>query len=167
MNWPADCSSSRVSITSDIAAADGTSLVEAIVATALVATSLVGVAQLFGMAIAANTASQTITFTTALAAQKVEQLRGESMLTPSPFRALDEDTPGYVDYVDERGNASDERSAPRGALYVRRWSVEVLPADPDSTVVVQVLVTRAGRPAGVNRLPGEARLVTVRTRMPP
>jgi hypothetical protein len=156
-----------VAMTSRIASADGTSLVEAIVATALVATSLAGVAQLFGMAIAANTASQTSTFTTALAAQKVEQLRGERVLTPSPPHALDEDTPGYVDYVDTHGNAVDERNAPGGALYVRRWAVEPLPADSANTVVVQVRVVRGGRPVGADRLPGEARLVTVRTRVPP
>ena len=64
-----------MSITSRIASTAGTSLVEVIVATALLATSIIGVAQLFAVAIGSNIASQTVTFTTVLAAQTLEQLR--------------------------------------------------------------------------------------------
>src|SRR5688572_32582762 len=107
------------------------------VATVLFATSLVAVAQLVAMAIRSNIGSHTTTFTTALAAQKLEQLRGDTGLTQSPPNALEEDTPNHVDYVDVWGNAMEGRSPPDGALYVRRWSVEPLPADPANTVVLQ------------------------------
>jgi len=156
-----------VPITSRIASAAGTSLVEVIVATALLATSLVAVAQLFAVAIGSNIASQRTTVTTALAAQKLEQLRSATALTRSPPGALDEDTPGHVDYVDAWGNASDERDPPDGARYVRRWSAAPLPADPENTLIVQVSVARVGRPASRERLPGEARLVTVKTKGAP
>jgi type II secretory pathway pseudopilin PulG len=156
-----------VPITSRIASAAGTSLVEVIVATALLATSLVAVAQLFAVAIGSTIASHTTTVTTALAAQKLEQLRSDTGLTRSPSNALEEDTPGHVDYVDAWGSASDERGPPDGARYVRRWSVEPLPADPENTLILQVRVARVGRPASRERLPGEAWLVTVRTKVAP
>jgi type II secretory pathway pseudopilin PulG len=142
-------------------------LVEVMVAMALFATSLVAVAQLVATAIGANIGSHTTTFTTALAAQKLEQLRNDSALTSSPPDALEEDTPDYVDYLDASGNAMEGRSPPDAALYVRRWSVEPLPADPANTVVLRVLVGRVGRPASRDRLPGEARLATMRTRVAP
>jgi len=156
-----------VSKKSRIASAAGTSLVEVIVATALLATSLVTVAQLFAVAIGSNIASQTTTITTTLAAQKLEQLRSANRLTRSSPDALEEDTPGHVEYVDAWGNASDQREPPDSTQYVRRWSVEPLPADPENTLIVQVRVARVGRPASRERLPGEARLVTVKTKVSP
>jgi type II secretory pathway pseudopilin PulG len=156
-----------VSITSRIASTAGISLVEVIVATALLATSIIGVAQLFAVAIGSNIASQTVTCTTVLAAQKLEHLRSDTRLTPSPPRALEEDTPGHVDYVDAWGSVLDERGPPDGARYVRRWSVRPSPADPENTFILQVRVARVGPPASRERLPGEAWLVTVRTKVAP
>jgi type II secretory pathway pseudopilin PulG len=156
-----------VPITDRLASAEGTSLVEVIVATALLAASLAAVAQLFAVAIASNIASQTATSTTTLAAQKLEQLRTDNALTGSPSGALEEDTPGYVDYVDAWGNASNDRTRPAAALYVRRWSVEPSPADPGNTVILQVRVARTGHPSSRERLPGEVRLVTMRTKVAP
>lgn len=156
-----------MTLTSPIASAAGSSLVEVIVATSLVATSLVGVAQLFASAISSNIVSQATTFTTTLAAQKLEQLRSDTGLTRSPPDALEEDTPGYVDYVDASGNASDERRARDRALYVRRWSVEPLPVDPENALILQVHVARIRRAASRDRLPGDARMVMVKAKVPP
>src|SRR5437870_8092512 len=53
----------------------GFSLAEVMVATGLLVTALVAVAQLFAIATSANTSSRNTTFTTVLAEQKLEQLR--------------------------------------------------------------------------------------------
>ncbi len=60
---------------------------------------------------------------------------------------------------------------PAQAVYVRRWSVEPLPANPNNTVILQVLVTKARNrgPADSEGGPGrrprdEARLITLKTR---
>jgi type II secretory pathway pseudopilin PulG len=172
----------------------GFSLVEVIVATALLATSLITVAQLFAMGIAGNTSSRNTTYATVLAEQKIEQLRGLAWgfdsqglpvsdistdtavspetpnggtgLAPSPASALQENTPGYVDFVDQWGNVVEADQA----AYVRRWSIEPLPTNPNNTLIIQVLVAR-NRPRGIGaddgnvaRLPEEARVVTVKTR---
>ena len=60
-------------------------------------------------------------------------------------------------------------SPPPNATFARRWAIQPLPADPERSVVIQVLATpnfaRGAADTGVvTRLPGEARLVTVRTR---
>ena len=54
-------------------------------------------------------------------------------------------------------------------MYIRRWSVEPLPTNPNNTLILQVLVflnrDRGDADAGnVARLPEEARLVSVKTR---
>ena len=58
---------------------------------------------------------------------------------------------------------------PNGTTYIRRWTIEPLPTNPNNTVVLQVLVTRSTNrgtaDAGkVDRLPDEARIITVKTR---
>jgi type II secretory pathway pseudopilin PulG len=176
----------------------GFSLAEVMVATGLLATALVAVAQLFAISTSANTSSRNTTFATVLAEQKLEQLRaltwgfdplglpvsdittntavtpetpvGGTGLAPSPAKALQENTPGYVDYVDAWGNIlGGGQNSPDGGMYVRRWSIEPLPTNPNNTLILQVLVARI-RDRGtadlgnVARLPDEARLITVKTR---
>ena len=58
---------------------------------------------------------------------------------------------------------------PAATVYMRRWSVEPLPTNPNNTVILQVLVTRrndrgAANAGSVLRLPDEARLIGVKTR---
>ena len=180
------------------AAADGFSLVEVLVATVLLATAILTVAQLFGIAIRSNMSARSTTSTTLLAQQKLEQLRGLTWgfdsaglpisdtttdtalavqaaaggtgLAPSPSTALQQNTAGYVDYLDKYGNSlGGGATTPGDAAYIRRWSVEPLPANPNDTLIIQVLVTphrnRGSADQGaVARMPDEARLVTVRTR---
>src|SRR5688572_30229212 len=108
----------------------GFSLIETMIATMLLATALVSTAQLMVVAIRGNSAAQRSTFTTALAQDKIEQLRGLTWgydevqrpthdyttnlgvnpptddgvgLTPSPANALSANTTGYVDYVTRDG----------------------------------------------------------------
>lgn len=92
-------------------------------------------------------------------------------LSPSPSGTLATNTDGYADYVDINGcGLGGGSTAPAGTVYIRRWSVEPLPTNPNNTLVLQVLVTRradrgAEASAGaVMRLPEEARLISVKTR---
>ena len=95
---------------------------------------------------------------------------GGTGLSPSPQTSLQENTAGFVDHLDMHGAVVGNDVAPPGtAVYTRRWSIEPLPTNPNNTVVLQVLVTpirnRGQADAGnVGRLPGEARVVTVKTR---
>ena len=180
-------------------AADGFSLIETLVATALLATAVAALAQLSGLAARSNTSSRNTTYAALLASQKLEQLRslawrfdeqglpvsdlttdttvspespeGGTGLSPSPDTALLNNTPGWVDYLDRSGrNLGGGARPPAGAVYVRRWSIQPLPENPDHALIVQVLVTRdaaGGEGRARRRRPEEARFVTLRTRRGP
>ena len=67
-------------------------------------------------------------------------------LRESPPGTLDNSTPGYADYLDRLGrHVGSGASPPATAVYIRRWAVRRLPADPDDVVVLQVLVTTTRR----------------------
>jgi type II secretory pathway pseudopilin PulG len=113
-----------------------------------------------------------ISDTTSDTAAEPVQPTGGTGLRTSPSSALQANTPGFVDYVDRFGRKlGGGASLPPGAMFTRRWSVQPLSAQPGATLVFQVLVTphfvRGGADEGaVARLPGEARVVTVKTRKP-
>ena len=176
----------------------GFSLAEVLVATGIMTSALLALAQLFAMAVTANTESKNTTFATALAEQKLEQLRalswgfdtqglpvsdtstdtgvdpesptGGTGLQPSPSSALQENTKGWIDFLDRNGQiVGNDTSPPAGAVYFRRWSVEPLPTNPNNTIIIQVLVGRirdrgAADEGRVDRLSEEARVATVKTR---
>ena len=177
----------------------GFSLVEVLLATTLLTVAIVSLAQLFAVSTRANTNAKLTTFTTVLAQQKMEQLRsltwgfdaqglpltdtstnitaaveaptGGKGLTPSPVGALGENTDGYCDFLDGNGQSlGGGTTPPANAIYVRRWTVEPLPTNPNNTLVLQVLVARnrsrnaADQAVGVDRLPDEARIISVKTR---
>ena len=148
----------------------GFSLIETIVATALIATAVVSLAQLFGVAARSNIGSRNTTYAAVLAAQKLEELRaltwgfdvqgqpvsdfdadtaavpeslsGGTGLTAAPADALRENTAGWVDHVDRYGRKlGGGKAPPRNAAYTRRWAVQPLPENPN-TLILQVLVTR-------------------------
>ena len=152
------------------AAQAGFSLPEVMVATAILATALVSLGQLFAISMVSNRGARCTTYAAMLASQKIEELRSlaYSELTPSPPGTLGVSTSAYADYLDTYGRAiGGGGSPPAGTVYIRRWSIEPLPAYPDNTLVLQVLVTdlRAGAaPGSAGRMPHEARLVTLRTR---
>ncbi|MFN8060724.1 MAG: prepilin-type N-terminal cleavage/methylation domain-containing protein [Vicinamibacterales bacterium] len=93
-----------------------------------------------------------------------------SGLLPSPSNALTANVPGYVDYLNASGQwVGNSDQPPDDASYIRRWSVEGLPDDPLNTLVLQVLVRtmdeeQAARQSGRAHAPGEARLVSLKTR---
>jgi type II secretory pathway pseudopilin PulG len=149
----------------------GGTLFEVITALAVFSTALLVLAQLFAVATRSNRMAREVTYAAVLAAQKMEQLRGPvfSGLSPSPSSALTENTPGFVDYLDESGRWAGTGTTPSPrAVYVRRWSVEPLPVDPAGTMVLQVLVISPGGTENTHgnlggTEGGVARLVGVRT----
>jgi prepilin-type N-terminal cleavage/methylation domain-containing protein len=144
----------------------GFTLVEVLVALILIACVATGVAQLFHVGVASVQSARHQTSTSALAAQKLEQLRGlrwalapdtglpehdastdlstdpftdtGAGLTPSPAETLAANTPGYVDYLDARGRwVGTGVSPPNRAVYIRRWNISRLAADPENTLILQ------------------------------
>lgn len=181
--------------------AAGFSLVEVLISMAILTAVSLGVAQLFAVSSRANLIARGQTSTTAMAEQKLEQLRaltwgfdadGQGLpvsdtttnlsvdppaatgggLNPSPVNSLEANTAGYVDFLDAHGTYVGTGSTPPGsAAFIRRWSIRPLPTNPNNTLVLQVLVTpvanegsRTGGPGPRQRMPGDALLVSVKTR---
>lgn len=178
----------------------GFSLVETLVATGILATVAMGVAQLFAVSINSNVAAKSQTSTAALAGEKMEQLRsltwgydttglglpvsdtttniaidpptaGGNGLNPSPAATLDQNIPGYFDYVGIDGVWAGANDPPTGdAVYLRRWSIEPLPTNPNNTLILQVMVTTVRMESmrdptqPKRRLPGDSWIVSIKTR---
>ena len=175
---------------SRVAGEGGFSLIEVLAAAVILMTGLIAVAQMFIVSTNQNMSARRVTTTAVLAQQKIEQLRaltwgyddfglpisdissdisvtpptptGGVGLQPSPGDTLTASTPGYVDYLDAYGAwIGTGGSPPQGALYVRRWSIDPLPTNPNNTLVFQVLVGRITPVGGLNDL---ARQVSLKTR---
>ena len=161
----------------------GFTLLEVLVATTIVSVALASLAQLFVLSAQANSNAKATTVAALLGLQKMEHLRSLSwsvdargspltdpMLAASPADALRVSIAGFFDFVDGVGRSLGEAAAPPpGAMYLRRWSIEPLPADPENVLVLQVLVTQRfhrsiGMAASGRRQPDEARFICVRTR---
>ena len=178
----------------------GFSLVETLVATGLLAGAITVLGQMFAISMADNTSARTGTFAAVLAEQKMEQLRGLTWgfdiiglpltdsssnialpiqsgtggpgLSPSPSDSLRSNVAGYVDYVDQFGRIiGGGVTVPAQAAYIRRWSVEPLPTNPNNTLILQVVVTKSRNRGNADsdvgstrRLRDEARVMTVKTR---
>jgi Tfp pilus assembly protein PilV len=128
--------------------AAGFSVVETLVAVAILAGALASLAQLLGVAAAANQRARRTTVATLLASQKMEELRSlpwDAALGPSPAGSLQTGVDGYYDFFDARCQQFDSSSAPAGVAFVRRWSIERLSADPGRANVLRVLVVAADR----------------------
>jgi type II secretory pathway pseudopilin PulG len=149
----------------------GFSLVEVVISIGLLMSVSLGVAQLFAISTQANRVARAQTSTTAMAEQKMEQIRsltwgfdvdGQGLpvtdtttnlakyphgsdgpgLNPSPASTLDENTEFYVDYLDSTGAwVGTGTNAPAAAGFVRRWRIMPLPTNPNNTIVIQVLVS--------------------------
>lgn len=164
--------------------ARGSTLVEALIATLILTTGLLTMAELVRVATATNIVARNGTLATILAEQKIEQLRSlaweidangipmsDAGLQASPA-SLQQNTPGFVEHVDGGGQIVGlAAQPPPAAVYTRRWSIEPTPASTGPAVLIQVLVTKVrnrGRAdqGAVSRLPGEARLVTLKVRKP-
>jgi len=169
-----------------------------IIATGILATALVSLAQLFAISTKSNLSARNSGTAMIYAEQKIEQLRalsytldssglpstdittdtsvyppaatGGTGLSPSTDNTLQSNTDGYVDYIDNRGQSlGGGETIPDNTAFIRRWSIEPLPTNPNNVTIIQVLVTRS-RDRGtadlgsVARGADEARLMTIRSR---
>jgi len=178
----------------------GFTLIEVLIAMMVLAIVSLGVVGLFGTAIRATYAARNQTSTSILAEQKLEQLRsltwgfdtsGQNLplsdtttnlatnppanggpgLNPSPASSLNVNTQYYVDYLDVRGQwLGTGLTPPATTAFIRRWSVQPLPTNPNNTLILQVLVTPFRRELTLQangprkRYPDDALVATVKTR---
>jgi len=172
---------------------DGITLLDALVATAILMTVTTGVAGLLTWSTRAAAVAGTQTTAVWLAQQKLEQLaalewsvdeRGiarsdESTsvavdpmrdsgpgLRASPGSAADVDTPEYMDFTGADGSWRGNAAPRPGAAFVRRWSVVPFAGDAQNTLVITVSVrplSEARR--GSRQVSSGATLQTVRTRL--
>jgi prepilin-type N-terminal cleavage/methylation domain-containing protein len=137
----------------------GFSLVEVMVAAAILGCAVLSVAQLVATATTATADARRVSEATLLAWQKMDELRSlafafddaglpvtDPQLSPSPAGTLSTDTDGYVERLDD--------------LYRRRWAIAPAAGDPD-LLLLRVRVVAAGRE---NEL---ASAVTLRARRRP
>ena len=128
--------------------------------------------QLRGLTWGFDTLGLPLTDTTTDVSVTPEKMTADRGLSPSPRGAgrLAVNSDGYCDFLDGSGRwLAAGAMAPAGTVFIRRWSVEPLPTNPNNTIVLQVLVTRNRAPvaaagAAATRTPDEARLVSVKTR---
>jgi hypothetical protein len=150
----------------------GFSLIEALIASLLIAIAVVGLAHLVTVGVAqAFTTRQSATSLT-LAQSKLEELRGltwrfdadgtrvsSPQLAAAPPSALSQDHDGYVEKLDRFGAPGPPDEAPH---YRRRWAIAPLDALDADTLVLQVCVSSIGAAGG----PAVVCVWTLRTRKP-
>jgi prepilin-type N-terminal cleavage/methylation domain-containing protein len=167
----------------------GFTLVEVLVAMAVVMISALAAVQLVTLALDTMARARRQSQAVLAAAARMEQLRllrfeydaaglrvtdtttdlasdppagGGTGLTPSPPLALAANLPGYVDYLDaESAVVGAGAAVPPRAVFVRRWAVVPIDASGDA-LALQVVVQSL---ADGSR--GEARLATIRARVRP
>jgi hypothetical protein len=84
--------------------------------------------------VTSNIAAGKDTVAIALASQKIEELRSSPTLPPAG-----------TDHVDQWGAVVGAGPA-RGAMFVRRWTIDAVPANVLGTYFIQVHVDTPGRP---------------------
>ena len=165
----------------------GFSVLEVLIAVALLSVAVLGGVQLVVISVQAISAARAHNLAVVLASTRLEELRGLTFDfddTGTPATDLQTDlstTPhttggsglsaggsiassvnGYVDHLDGRGNwVGAGPGLPPAAAYVRRWSIGPSVVAPD-TLVIEVLVFPVG--AAGDGAPGAARMVTFLSR---
>ena len=129
--------------------AAGFSLLEAIFAIGLLATTLITFAQLVSVGVWTDALARHATLTSMYAAEKLEQLRSAQTVDP---------TAELMEFLDSDGNVVCGFTPCPSAVYLRRWSVQAF-TDLPETVAIQVRVRHR---AMASR---EARLSVVRSRV--
>jgi prepilin-type N-terminal cleavage/methylation domain-containing protein len=147
---------------------NGFTLVETIVATAIIATTLVALAHLFTIG-AAQTLNNRYALPAITAAQgKLRELQALAWsygteapeLALSPPRTLLEDVTGYVEYLDTNTGVMTAGGR-QSAAFIRRWAIRPRTSTDPDTLVLQVCVSRVPKadPAGTC-------VASIRTRRP-
>ena len=147
---------------SRIESSSGFSLIEVMVASAILACAVLSIAQLTAASTRSTADARAVSEATLLAWQKVDQLRAlawtfddagapvtDAGLAPSPPGVLARDTDGWVDYLDSWGQSLGGPVAgvgllPAGTRYRRRWAVETSAGNAD-LLVLRVRVLATGR----------------------
>lgn len=170
----------------------GFSLVEVLVAGSLTTIATLALAQLATGSVRVNQIARSTTVATVLAIQKMEQLRaltwaidaaglpqsdtttdttvvperpGGAGLSPSPPASLLRNTTGYCDFLDAMGRGLPAAvTPPRGTVFVRRWSIEPLPAGDALVIRVSVSPVVTDRSTGSARRADEVRFLEIKTR---
>jgi Tfp pilus assembly protein PilV len=120
----------------------GFSLVETVVAIALLTGTLVMLAQLVAAGVSATAAAQYRTVATILAQQKMEELRGEAIL---------DDDAGSIEHRDGAGVKVCATDVPcDAAVFSLRWSI-VPAASTADAVLIQISAAHAHRNYGLVR----------------
>ena len=125
----------------------GFSLLEALFATTILAIGVGALSELALLSARAGRDSRLATLASLFAHDKMNELGSDAWsggggLSPAPPETLDTCTEGYCDYLDSSGRVLGAGSLPMpGTVFVRRWSVEPLPANPVNTLVLQVVVS--------------------------
>ncbi len=128
----------------------GTSLIEVLVATAIVVTAVSTLASLTSLALRMVGAGRERTLAVVAAQSRLEDL--QSSLTPppaSPADTLDRDVPGWSERIDPFGRVAGRDPSFAGTVFVRRWHVEAVAGVPG----LLALRVRAG-PCAPDRAPG-------------
>ena len=152
----------------------GFTLVETVVATAILVTALAGVGQLFILGAQLTRQAGQSGIALVAAQDKLEFLRGQAFtydaeglpvtapeLAPSPANALAEEIEPYVDWLDVGGTP---RESPDDAVLIRRWRVSSLGATTPDAIAIEVCVFRM--PGASDPKSADACLATIRTRQP-
>ena len=153
----------------------GSTLVEVLVASALLVTLVAGMAYLFVWSQRHALMAERLTTAMLVAEDRIQRLRAEPLswsvsgaavdaptLAPSPPGALATDTTGYSDAVDRAGRPVEDEEADGPAL-VRRWAIQpARSSDPDG-LAIEVCVFQAPVVAGAVPL---VCLHTIRARQP-
>jgi hypothetical protein len=85
-----------------------------------------------------------------LAEQKLRELDAEPLVL-SPDWSLLENVTGYVDYLDKKGVVIGGGTTPAPhTTFIRRWSISPVPENPDSRVVIRVLIVSAAAREPIN-----------------
>ena len=163
--------------------ADGFSLLEVLIAFAILSVGVATLAAVSGLAIRAADDARRASVASVAADQKLEALRALSWgydelggavtaveLGMSPGDALTRNVDGYFEYLDAAGREpvpDDEGRSAAVPSFVRRWSIQPLPAHPLTSIVIEVLVVPYA--AGPNPPPSAAlsrgaRRLAIRTR---
>jgi type II secretory pathway pseudopilin PulG len=143
----------------------GFSLIELLVATTIVIVGVTSLAQLFLVSADSSRLAHSSSTALFVAQQKIEALRADSIeFGPSPPGTLGADTAPYVEYLSADGTALDAGVTlpPVGTVFVRRWSVELLPGSSREGLLLQVVVIPWS--ASSPHAAGAAHLVTVKAR---
>ena len=166
----------------------GFSLIEVLIALALLVVAVLGVLQLVALALSTTNSARVQTLTVALASARLEQLRALtfdvddtgsattdldtnlSTATPgpggsglAPGGALDSSVGGFVDHLDRVGQwVGNSTTVPADAVYTRRWAVTASSLAAD-VLVLEVAVFPVVSPiGGASRVaPGSTRVATL------